>query len=261
MHLKKNGIKIQNLNVSKTVLKEGAEILFESPISIDSPVLIDLPLKIGAFTYQSLYGNIHHAEIGRYCSLSQNVQIGRTQHPTDWLSSSLFQYRSNPFGWGKYLKGSIDTVDFEKRLLKTTIGNDVWMGLNAYIKEGVTIGDGAIIGASSVVTKDVPPYAIVVGSPARILRYRFDDNTIERFLKLKWWDYKYTDFKNVEFNKPEKALCQIEELIYENKIKKYNPYVLTAKDIQKEFQRQQLFSLSNEGSRRVIRIAGIKISI
>ena len=70
-----------------------------------------------------------------------------------------------------------------------TIGNDVWIGRNAIIMDGVTVGTGAIVGAAAVVTKDVPPYAIVAGVPARIIRYRFDEGTVKRLLANRWWDY------------------------------------------------------------------------
>lgn len=71
----------------------------------------------------------------------------------------------------------------------TTIGNDVWIGHGVTIKTGITVGDGAVIGSGSVVTKDVPPYSVVAGVPARVLRYRFDDNTIDALQKLRWWEW------------------------------------------------------------------------
>ena len=71
----------------------------------------------------------------------------------------------------------------------TTVGNDVWIGCNVVVLPGVTIGDGAVVAAGSIVTKDVPPYAIVAGSPARVLRYRWDEKTVERVAALRWWDW------------------------------------------------------------------------
>ena len=78
----------------------------------------------------------------------------------------------------------------DKDKIRTTIGKDVWTGANAVILKGVKIGDGAVVGAGSIVTKDIPSYAIVVGNPARILRYRFNAVDIELLLKVKWWDFK-----------------------------------------------------------------------
>ncbi len=83
-------------------------------------------------------------------------------------------------------------VEFEK----TIIGNDVWIGVNALILDGVKIGDGVIIGANAVVTKDVPAFAIVVGSPAKIIRYRFSDKIIENLLRIKWWDKEAADLQS-----------------------------------------------------------------
>lgn len=79
------------------------------------------------------------------------------------------------------------------------IGNDVWIGVNACVLSGVRIGDGAVVGACSVVTRDVPPYAIVAGNPARLVRKRFDDETIEELLKIKWWDW---DIERIKENLP-----------------------------------------------------------
>ena len=72
---------------------------------------------------------------------------------------------------------------------KTIVGNDVWIGHGAFISSGIKIGDGAVIGAKSVVTKDVPPYAIVGGNPAKLIRYRFNEEVVKKFLKIKWWDW------------------------------------------------------------------------
>ena len=89
----------------------------------------------------------------------------------------------------------------------TVIGNDVWIGQNVTIMPGVNVGDGCIIGANAVVAKDIPPYSIAVGNPARVVKRRFDDNTIKRLLKLKWWDmpietieenYELMQDKNIE---------------------------------------------------------------
>ena len=89
---------------------------------------------------------------------------------------------------------------------KVTIGNDVWIGLNAVIMDGVTIGDGAVVGTNAVVTRDVPPYAIVVGLPAKVLRYRFDENTIARLQKSRWFDRDIEFIKQLPMGDIEKCL-------------------------------------------------------
>lgn len=128
------------------------------------------------------YCEILNAEIGSFCSIANNVKIGGEMHPMSWVSMSPVFYEG---------KDSVKTkFSMHKRpqSKKTIIGNDVWIGQNSLIKQGVIIGTGAVIGMGSVVTKDVEPYAIVAGNPARLIRKRFDDTTIEKLLNSKWWD-------------------------------------------------------------------------
>jgi len=126
---------------------------------------------------------IINCNIGSFCSIANNVIIGGAMHPISWVSTSPVFYEGRDSVKKKY--------SFHKRELdKTThIENDVWIGQNSMIKQGVTIGTGAIIGMGSVVTKDVEPYSIVGGNPAKLIRKRFDENLIESLLQSKWWDY------------------------------------------------------------------------
>jgi hypothetical protein len=108
--------------------------------------------------------------------------------------------------------------DFE-RLARTpdmfkhvSIGNDVWTGHNVNIMAGINVGDGAIIAAGSVVTRDVPPFAIVAGVPATVKRLRFSDKTIERLLRVKWWDLELSDLSGLPFRDVERCLDRIEEI-------------------------------------------------
>ena len=117
---------------------------------------------------------------GNFCSIASNVVVFIDgNHRIDTFSSYpfyLFQGIPNPSTWHPWGKET------------PTIGNDVWIGADVLIFSGASIGDGAVVAARSVVTKPVPPYAIVAGNPARIVKYRFDEKTIEDFLRLKWWD-------------------------------------------------------------------------
>lgn len=190
---KKTGLKLRN-NLDYSVRKSQS---ISSLAKVLADVKIDSDSSVDDHSY-IISGLVKNTKIGKYCSIAANVTIGADRHPTDWLSTHHFQYN--------------DTDNF-KSLKITTIGNDVWIGANAVIMTGVNIGDGAIIGSSAVVTKDVPPYAIVVGIPAKIIRYRFNPDIINKLLELKWWDLDHQLLKdNIDFSNIEKAIEQIEML-------------------------------------------------
>ena len=119
-------------------------------------------------------------KIGNYCSIANNVSIGQGEHDLTKISTNSIFY-DNAFT--ELTKGDCE------------IGNDVWIGVDSIIKRGIKIGNGAVIGANSVATKDVPPYTIVVGSPAKIIRYRFDESKIKLIEDSKWWTIPYSDAK------------------------------------------------------------------
>ena len=131
-----------------------------------------------------------NVKIGKFCSIADDVIIGVGSHPLNTLSTHPFQYARHKVK----LTGNI-LVDKENLLKpsptgkKTVIGNDVWIGARAIILRDINVGDGAVIGANAVVTKDVPPYAVVAGVPAKIIKYRFPQETIDKLEELKWWDY------------------------------------------------------------------------
>lgn len=148
--------------------------------------------SIDDYTYCSYDTTINKANIGKFCSIAGNVIIGAAEHPTTWVSTSpVFENVKNS---GTSVKFAIEKLPPVKI---TTIGNDVWIGASAMIKQGVTVGNGAVIGAMAMVTKDVPPYAIVVGIPARIIRYRFDEATIKELEETKWWELSEEDLRKI----------------------------------------------------------------
>jgi acetyltransferase-like isoleucine patch superfamily enzyme len=137
---------------------------------------------VGEYARIRHFSTVYYATIGKFTSIGRNARIGIGQHPTNLISTNLIFYKKNPISnkWVKPIKYD------EYRPI--CIGNDVWVGESSMIMGGVNIGDGAIVAARSVVTKDVPPYAIVAGVPAKVVKYRFDQETIERLLEIKWWD-------------------------------------------------------------------------
>ncbi len=189
--------------------------------------IVYMGCKIGRYTYgyEGLLREYPLAKtIGRYCSINGTARIWNN-HPLDLVTTHPFLdypqfYPQEKYAerkrlilkYGKYH----DNADFENSQLRknraVTIGNDVWIGADVIILPGVKISDGAILAAGSVITKDVDAYAIVGGVPAKLIKYRFDKDIIERFMKIKWWDWSIDEIeKNIElFYQPEKFLCIFE---------------------------------------------------
>jgi len=158
-------------------------------------------VKLGDFTYVASNTAISKANIGKFCSIGPNCKIGLGKHPAEKFVSS------HPIFFSTLKQAQITFSDknYFDEFETITIGNDVWIGTDVIVVDGVTIGDGVIIGAGSVVTKDIPPYAIVGGVPAKIIRYRFNNNEIKRLLEIKWWDWNletirrnYLKFHNIQ---------------------------------------------------------------
>lgn len=168
---------------------------FEPPCSFKW-MTIQHSLRMGAFSY-GVSGFYFGCRIGRYCSFGEAVQAGRHPHPMHWFSSSPFFYQPYADVLDQPLPSTHTLTpvrDFKRRsppvVARTThIGNDVWIGHGAFLLPGITVGDGAVIAAMAVVTKDVPPYAVVAGSPAKVIRYRFTATHIERLSASRWWQY------------------------------------------------------------------------
>ena len=140
--------------------------------------------KLGRYSYIGNNSFVCDTDIGNFTSISPDCYIGGTTHPTDWVSTSPVFHR-----WENIMKKNFSRHDFEI-FKKTTIGNDVWIGNRVMIKAGVKIADGAVVGMGSVVTKDIGPYEIWAGNPAKMIRKRFNDGTIDKLMKTKWWRWE-----------------------------------------------------------------------
>lgn len=165
--------------------------------------------SVGKYFGLGCYSYIADTQVGRYCTFASRLSIGPFNHPTDWLSAHEFQYRDLSSLYGETI------VTEEKRPqelnVKTIIGSDVWIGDNAVVRRGVTIGCGAVVGMGAVVVKDVPAYAIVVGNPGRVVRYRFGDHIIESLMEIKWWEQDVGTLRGIDFSKIENAIAMLRD--------------------------------------------------
>lgn len=201
-YIQRKKYKYQGILLDRTT-RIGTDVQIEGPAYLNIDFISD-GVSIGKYTYARKCTCVgENVTIGRYCSIAMHVYIGAYPHPTNWLSTHLFQYDTKMF------KTQNKEIPFSQKKVHTTIGNDVWIGTNAIIKSGVTIGDGAIIGAGSIVTKDIPAYAIAGGNPAKIIRYRFDEKKIEQLLDLEWWNMSEERLKNVNYANVEEAIFQL----------------------------------------------------
>lgn len=181
--------KNKNLKLGKNIIINTS--FFGVNNSISDDVFLN-NVKLGDFTYISKGSNISNTTIGKFCSIAGNVKIGLGLHPSSVYVST------HPIFFSTTKQSQITFADknYFNEYTKTKIGNDVWVGENVVIIGGISIGDGAIIAAGAVVSKDVPPYSIVGGVPAKIIKYRFQKEEIEFLLKCKWWDLDNEIVKN-----------------------------------------------------------------
>lgn len=214
----------------------GDKIWVQDDLKIESYAGIYQGIQLssmGTFSYtQSPLGN---SKVGRYSSIAKDLYFLGGDHPVDRFTTSPITYLSS---WSavkqvlidKESKFQMNEWDYSSKYL-CNIGNDVWIGAKVVIKPGVTIGDGAIVAGGALVTKDIPPYEIWGGVPAKFIKKRFDDKIIRELLDLKWWRYLYTDFDFSGDIGIEGFIDRVNSLIERNKIAEYTPDIVTLQDI------------------------------
>ena len=177
-----------NSKLSRKNCKKGKNTLLHFPFRVTNS-------EIGDYTYIAENSILGNTKIGKFCSIGPNLISGWGLHPTNGISTHPMFYSTK-----KQNGMTLCNSDKFEEVKPIEIGNDVFIGMNVTILDGVKIGDGAVIGAGAVVSKDVPPYAIAAGCPIIIKGYRFDDETIQKFLEIEWWNFDEKQLQEVEEN-------------------------------------------------------------
>lgn len=161
-----------------------------------------LNCKVGYGSYINKCTSLSFVKIGRFCSIADSVCTSLGNHPINYVSThpSFYYNTEKQIGWtlykGEPLFKEIYKFPKGENLYQVVIGNDVWIGSHVLIMGGIKIGDGAIIAAGAVVTKDVEPYSVVGGVPAKLIKMRFPEEQIDQLLKIKWWDRSISDIES-----------------------------------------------------------------
>lgn len=194
---------------SKLFKKIHSKAISNSKIDKTSKIEAGSQIVNSIFDRHSFCGydcQIVNCDIGSFCSISNNVVIGGGRHPMEWVGMSPVFYEGRDSVKAKF------STHKRPPNQKVIIGHDVWIGEKVLITQGVTIGTGAVVGMGAIVTKDVAPYAIVVGSPAKEIRKRFDNETISKLLESKWWEFDDERLKEYAqyFKEPKLFLKKLE---------------------------------------------------
>ena len=196
-------------------LNAGARIIKST---IRGPLFLNRNSQLGPDVVTGKYFGMNEncfvarATVGSFGAIGARTAINPFNHPTSWLSTNEFQYHPKSFDWVDEYNDFVRLERTPEMFKHVTIGNDVWTGHNVNVMAGVSIGDGAVIAAGSVVTKDVSAYAIVGGVPATLIRYRFSERTIERLLRVKWWELELSQLSGLPFRDIDRCLDLIEEI-------------------------------------------------
>lgn len=213
-----------------SLVKVRAKLIFEAPVIFHlTEIRIRTSARFGAYSFFRGGRVVSLKSIGRYCSVAPGVSIGDGEHPISFLSTHQFQYGGKAFDfWPAYREGkcsiALKSDDVEKR--PPVIGNDVWIGANVFIARGVTIGDGAVIAAGAVVVKDVAPYMIVGGVPAKVIRPRFEQAIIDDLLDLKWWNYDLGSMKGLPFRNVPETITKLRRRIGNGRMALFEPVLV-----------------------------------
>lgn len=240
------GIKLRYTPLLQTIFQEhklyihalpwGSSLTFGSDVAVEPYAYLchDTIISIGAFSFtppQMEPG----MKVGRYCSIAAGLKVFQHRHPVEWLTTSPFCYHHGDVYDAAYKAfglGSAPPYAYPQALAPApVIANDVWVGQDVLLARNMTIGTGAVVAAGAVVTKDVAPYMIVGGNPARVIRPRFAEALIARLLESQWWNYDVGIFRHGDYRDPEKFLDAFRQLQDSQTIQPYQPAVITSRTL------------------------------
>lgn len=216
-----SGVKFSSKNNRNSLIFLEPPII-EAPASIDCNSHFNVK-EMGAYSFirnDCILKNIN--AIGRFCSIAPGCLFGPEEHNTQMLTTSTLINSTSQWSYDdsfnvfwkennhflKKVRASLSSNEFKNNQY-INIEHDVWIGQNVTIMRGIRIGTGAIIGANSVVTKDVPPYTIVAGVPAKKIKNRFPEETISKLIESQWWNYSLDSLRGIDFSNPESAATEI----------------------------------------------------
>lgn len=195
----------------------SSRLLVEPPVRVLGDLLLRSDTRVGCFTEFGQHVEVQAADIGRFGEIGNNSTVGATGHPLTWMGVSAFQYKLATWGWHPAAAESrvIDPEAGGRQSFRSVgpdrarIGNDVWLGAGVVVLRGVTIGDGCIVAANAVVTKDLPPYTISGGLPAKVIKKRLPDEIRDELLDLQWWRYSPNQLAGIPFDDPAAAVTAL----------------------------------------------------
>lgn len=211
-------------------LQDADSLHFQPGVAIEPYAAVlrgNMLCTMGSFSYSN--ATLHtHLTIGRYCSIAPRLTVAGVRHPHEWLTTSpctydrkflMFDHALQARGVSQRNRHPLPA----QATVGPTIGNDVWIGSDVQLGRRIHIGHGAVVAARSVVTRDVPPYAIVGGNPAKVIKYRFSEQVIERLLALAWWDFHLADLGDVDWRDVDKAIATVQDLRERGDVRPYQP--------------------------------------